>query len=102
MVLAKGRVLVKSTTLVLHNHTLTWRELSPARNILMVKSAWAFCMLNNILIVLAHVQLNFFYCISSLDITEIKKMYQALSRLIIVYVSDGKLGEGLGKKLVKC
>ena len=61
-----------------------WRELSLSRNILVVKSVWAFCMLNNILIVLAHIQLKFFYSVSSLDITHMKKMYQALSRLIIV------------------
>ena len=58
MVLAKGTqyrlvstaFLVKSTTIVLHNRTLMWRDLSHARSILAVKSAWA-CYVPNVMLI---------------------------------------------------
>ena len=60
--------LVRSTTIVLHNRTLTWRDLSHARSILAVKSMWACYMANNILVVLTHVQLKSFYRLSTCDV----------------------------------
>ena len=45
----------KMPTVVLHNYTLAWQDISHANNSLVVKSAWACYMPNNILVVLAYV-----------------------------------------------
>ena len=50
-----------STAVVLHNRTLRRWDLSHGKSTLAVKSAWACYMSNNILVVLAHVQLKSVY-----------------------------------------
>ena len=62
------------------SHRVEWRDLSHASTVLVVKSAWACYMPNNILVVLAHVQLKSFYRLS----TRVEKMYHALSCLTVL------------------
>ena len=87
---------VKRPTIVLHNRTLVWQNISHANISLVVKSAWACYMPNNILVVLAHVKLTIFLFKHHSH----EKMYQALSRITST-ASDRKLGESVGTRLAQ-
>ena len=82
--------------MVLHNRALAWQDISHANISLVVKSAWACYMPNNILVVFAHVKFTIFL----FEHHSHEKIYQALSRITST-ASDRKLGKSLGTRLAQ-